>query len=238
MKHNWKKELKYAFEPPEPLRKKTFTGQFGKPGAGFGECILVQAGYIRKWVWLASAFVCLAALSGSVLLSKDMLWWICAWTPLFAVTVVSENGRSECYGMAELEMVTRFSLRSVLLARMGILGAANLLFLSVLFLAGLRNNPAGLLQTACYMLNPFLLTAFAGFSILRRFRGREAEYLCAGAAVIIGVSVIFLHDTFPSLYGEDNLIWWAVCAAALLFGTGKRYCQLMNGMEDLIWNWS
>ncbi len=238
MKNHWKKELKDVFEPPEPLRKKEFIRQFERPGASLCECIIVQAGYIRKWVWLASVFVCFGALYGSVMLSKDMLWWICAWTPLFAITVVSESGRSECYGMAELEMATRFSLKSVLFVRMGVLGAANLLFLCLLFAAAWRNSQAGPVQAACYMLTPFFLTSFVGFSILRKFRGRESTYLCAGAAAIIGASVILLHDNFPRLYEEDCLIWWAVCAAALLLGTVKRYYQLMNGMEDFIWNWS
>lgn len=238
MKHSWKKELARVMEAPAPLRKKEFIRTFEQADIGFCECILIQAGYIRRWVWAASLFVCFAAFLGPYAFSEDMLWWICAWMPLLAVTIVSESGRSEDCGMAELEMATRFSLKSVLLARMGILGTVNLLLFVLMLPAGTYNSPINPVQAACCMLTPFLLTAYAGFSIMRRFRGKESGYLCAGAAVCIGTLVFFLHDGFPRLFEADYLVWWAVCAVVLVFGTGRQYCRFINEMEEMLWNLS
>ena len=64
MKHSWKKELARVMEAPAPLRKKEFIRTFEQADIGFCECILIQAGYIRRWVWAASLFVCFAAFLG------------------------------------------------------------------------------------------------------------------------------------------------------------------------------
>ena len=238
MKKKWKKELKQAFEPPAPMRKKEFIKGLESPCIGFFKFMMIQTGYIRKWVWFVSAFTFFTALAGAVVLSADVLWWVSAWMPLLALTMVVESGRSESYAMAEMEMATRFSLKSVLMARMGILGAENLLLLCLLLPIGLCNNVLYPIQAGLYMLTPFLLTAFTGLSIMRRFRGREASYLCAGVAVCIGFSVIFLRNSMPRLYGEDYLLWWSAAAAALCIGTVKRYHQFIDRMEDFIWNLS
>ena len=234
----WKEELQRAFEPPAPVRKKEFIRGLDRPGIGLCGFLMIQAGYIRKWVWFVSVFAFFSSLIGAMVLSADMLWWISAWMPLLALTIVTESGRSENYEMAELEMATRFSLKSVLLARLGILGVENLLLLCLLLPVGLCNNLTGPIQAGLYLLTPFLLTVFLGLLIMRRFRGREAFYLYTGIAAVISVMVIFLHDSVPRLYGEDCLIWWAVAAAVLGIGTVKQYDQFINGMEDLLWNLS
>ena len=238
MKKKWKKELTRVFEPPAPMRKKEFIRGMDSPGVGFWEFVMIQIGYIRRWVWFVSAFAFFSALVGAVFLSADMLWWISAWMPLLALTLVVESGRSESYEMAEMEMATRFSLKSVLMARMGILGMENLLLLCMLLPVGIRNNLLNPIQAGLYMLTPFLLTAFTGLSIMRRFRGRENVYLCAGVTVCIGFLVIFLHDNAPQLFREDYLVWWAAAAAALCIGLVKQYYQFINRMEDFIWNLS
>lgn len=237
-KKEWKKELRQVFEPPAPMRKKEFIGGLERPGIGFCGFLMIQAGYIRKWVWIVSALAFFTSLAGAAVFSADMLWWVSAWMPLLALTIVAESGRSENYEMAEMEMATRFSLKCVLLARLGILGAENLLLLCLLLPVGLCNNLFGPIQAGLYMLTPFLLTAFLGLFILRRFRGREASYLCAGITFVISLMVIFLHDNVTQLYGEERLLWWAVAAAVFGFGTVKQYYQFFNGMEEFIWNLS
>lgn len=234
----WKEELQRAFEPPAPVRKKEFIRGLERPGIGLCGFLMIQAGYIRKWVWFVSVFAFFSSLIGAMVLSADMFWWISAWMPLLALTIVTESGRSENYEMAELEMATRFSLKSVLLARLGILGAENLLLLCLLLPVGLCNNLLDPIQAGLYLLTPFLLTAHLGLLIMRRFRGREAFYLCTGITIVISVMVIFLHDSVPRLYEEDCMIWWAVAAAVLGIGTVKQYDQFINGMEDLLWNLS
>lgn len=231
MKQSFKKDLLQAFEAPPPLHKKEFLQKLESPGISLASFILLQAGYIRKWVWSVSALVFMLSLTGSMLLSLDMLWVISALAPQLALTVLSESGRSENYGMAELELATRFSLRSVLFARSGILGIGNLALLLLLTPFGLRNNEAGPLQAGLYIITPFLLTSFIGLWIVRRFRKPETMYFCAGIAACVSIFVFLFHMTVPQICQKDHMIWWMIGMLLLCIGTIFQYCRIINNIS-------
>ncbi len=132
MKQHLRQELKNVFDAPQPLHKRAFLRTLEQPKISIPAFILTQFGYIRRWVWIVSALVFVLSATGAAGLSQDTVWVASALMPLLALTVVSESGRSQNYEMAELEMATRFSLRSVVLARLGILGMENLIVLSLL----------------------------------------------------------------------------------------------------------
>lgn len=141
MKQHLRQELKNVFDAPQPLHKRAFLRALEQPKISIFAFVLTQLGYIRRWVWIVSALVFVLSAAGAAGLPSDTVWVASALMPLLALTVVSESGRSQNYEMAELEMATRFSLRSVVLARLGILGMENLIVL-VLLLPG-RNRAAG-----------------------------------------------------------------------------------------------
>lgn len=234
--NNWKKELRHAFEAPPPQRKRAFLRQLEQPRMSGFTFLLTQTGYIRKWVWCVSVLVFLTAVIGAGVLSLDMLWGISALTPLLALTIVCESGRSECYEMAELELATRFSLRSVTMARLCILGAENLGLLCLLMPLGLWHSGVCSLAAGVYILTPFLLTAFLGLYIVRKVRGREAVYTCVGVTLLISVSVFFTHDNIPYLYQGTCLSWWIAGALALCIGIGMQYVTIIRRTEELAWN--
>lgn len=233
MKQILKDTLKRAFEAPPPLHKREFLRKLSQPQMSMYDFMLSQVGYIRKWIWGVSALVFTLSLLIAGVLSEDMLWMISAFTPLLALTIVSECGRSESYEMAELEMATRFSLRSVVIARLGILGVENLVILSLLIPIGIWKNVMNPIQMGVYILTPYLLTAFIGLCIVRKLRGREAIFLCAGATGLVSFFVFFFHHTFPQIYQPENLAWWVAIALLLCMGTVRQTWQMINRMEEL-----
>lgn len=233
MRQILQENLKHTFEAPPPKRKREFLRRIALPQMSLYEFMLSQVGYIRKWIWGVSAMVFVLSLLGSGIFSNDMLWIISALTPLLALTVVSECGRSESYEMAELEMATRFSLRSVVIARLGILGVENLVIFSLLIPIGIWKNVMNPLQIGVYILTPYLLTAFIGLCIVRKLRGREAIYLCAGATGLVSFFVFFTHHTFPQIYQAESLAWWVAVMLLLCMGSVKQTWQMINRMEEL-----
>ena len=221
MKQELKRELKFVFEAPEPLHKKDFLRTLEQPGISILAFVVSQAGYIRKWIWIISVIIFVLSAMGAVWLSADMVWVISAMMPLLALAIVCESGRSENYEMAELEMATRFSLRSVVLARLGILGMENLVIL-VLLLIGVRERGLDMIWTGVCILLPYLMMTFAGLSIVRRFRGHEAVYVCTGAAVCISFLVIFLHEIILQVYQSDTHVWWIVWIVLFCIGTARQ----------------
>lgn len=234
----WKDELKQAFDIPQPLGKRDFLRQLDLPGIPVHEFLFSQIAYIRKWVWCVSAMVFIVTLLGFAFLSDTVLWLISGITPLLALTIISESGRSDLYKMAELEMATRFSLRSVIFARLAILGLMDLLILGALLPIGLWSDASTPLAAALYIVTPFLLTVFSGLYIVRKLRGQEALYVCTGTSVGISTFLFLSHNIIPFIYKEQCITAWIIIALILLFGNGRQCISMIKQMEELAWNLS
>lgn len=232
----WKNELKQALEAPRPLRKREFLRQLDLPQMTVYAFLFSQISYIRKWVWYASTLIFVIAVLGLAFLPGTVLWLISGLTPLLALTIISESGRSELYKMAELEMSTRFSLRSVTFARLGILGIMNLLLLGMLLPIGLWSDIVDPFAAALYIITPFLLTTFIGLHIVRKNRGQEAMYAYVGTSVGISISLLLSHNIIPFIYQKQCFTAWMIAALVLLVGTGMQGIALIKQKEELAWN--
>ena len=73
--------------------------------------------------------------------------------------------------MEELELATRFSLKSVLLARLCLVGSLHAVLLLCLTLLCRGTGAASFGRTVVYLLVPYLLTAYGGLWLSRRLRG-------------------------------------------------------------------
>lgn len=207
----------------------------GSPAVSCLRLLLIQAAYIRKWVWALSFMVFAAVLAASRFGEEDFLWIFSAMTPFLAVSSLSENIRSEVHGMAELEMSSRFTLKSIVLARMGILGAVHFgtLWLMVLLC---RQEGAALFQTGVYLLTPYLLTSTIGLWIVRRINGREALYAVMGTALIIGVFPAMLSYEVPLLYEAEMFGGWAAVLGILLLAAWSEWKKNIERKAEIIWN--
>lgn len=234
----WKDELKQAFDAPQPVKKRNFLRHLDLPGMSVHEFLFSQIGYIRKWIWCVSTLILVVSILGLAFLPNTVLWLISGLTPLLALTIISESGRSELNNMVELEMATRFSLRSVTFARLAILGLMNLLLLGVLLPIGLWNDTVAPFAAALYIITPFLLTTFIGLNIVRKFRGQEAMYACVGTSVGISFFLLLSHNIIPFIYQEQCFSAWMITALALLFGNGKQCIAIIKKTEEFAWNLS
>lgn len=236
MNKKMKMAIKESFEPPAPIGKETFLNRVQCPSVSCFEFVCSQVSYIRKWIWGLSGLLFIVALIGAGFLKKDMIWHISAFMPLLAVTIVTENGRSETWEMAELELSARFPLKSIVLARLGIIGIANLILICLLIPFALMNSETTVLQTSVYMLCPYLLTTFFGLWFARKIHGREGNYLCVGAAIGISFGQELVYQLLPIFYEESYVIWWVAALVLLGIGTADQCCKMIKQTEELAWN--
>ncbi len=245
-------DIEQSVETEQSLKAERFaadTESAAWPGrwkdAGLPSYLLSQNTYISKWIWWKSAEVYASAslMAASPGMAGDrnqnqVIWGISALAPLLAMTVIEESGRSQSCQMAELEMATRFSLRSVALARLGILGLENLGMLILFVFMGRGGDGAGqggsMVQAGLGILLPYLLTSFLGLRIVRSFRGREAVYYCFGMAACISILVFMMPDHMRYPEQERNLLWWAAGTFALGVGTVKQYVRLVGDSAELV----
>ncbi|MBR6536654.1 MAG: hypothetical protein IKT67_05590 [Lachnospiraceae bacterium] len=232
IKKQEKELLKQMFAAPEPKRKKDFLRALPRKEAGLGTLLFSQAAFIRKWVWAVSFLLFGSVVWIAQYTEQECIWVLSAVVPFGALLLILEFARSTAYGMAELEMTSRFSLRTVLLARMSMLGAVQLLgLIPAAFVLGTQ------LFTSCvYILVPYLLTAVLGLVVVRHLPGREGMFVCGGISAFVCALCPISRLYLPNLYGAEGSIWWKLAAVLLAIVLMKEYGKTMKHLEELTWN--
>lgn len=238
MNRKMKEAIREAFEAPPPMHKQEFLRNIPRQRVSMLSFMLSQAGYIRKWVFVLSLFLFVLSLAGACFLELDMLWIISAFMPFIASTAVTENSRSMAYGMDELEMSARFSLRYVVLARMGILGVSHLILLGLLVPLAYTHSAFTLLQVGVYLLLPYLMTAVAGLWVIRKMRGRESLYTCMGVAVCVSGLYSLLRQQLVNILFRNYFGWLAAALVVLIFLCIQETKKMVQQTEELKWNLS
>lgn len=229
MNRRRKEELQRLFEAPKPVNKRAFLRKLQLQPMRIQHVLWIQFSYISKWEWVLSAALFAVITFLSFCGSEKVFVTILSMMPVIAVTSVSESTRSQACGMDELEMTTRFSLKSIVLARMGILGTENLLV--TLFAALMLEGKV--FQIMMYLIVPYLITVYGCLKIVLRISGKEGVYSCMGfsmfVVLILGLSYIQYHW----IYHTQFLFVWV--AVMLLFihmnyKEGKRLVVKLQGL--------
>jgi len=227
-----KELLQQAFSVPAPKKKRAFLRTLPRQEVGLGNLLLSQAAYIRKWVWAMSLLLFGLVVLMAQYVELDVIWILSAIMPFAALLLIMEFAKSSAYCMTELEMTSRFSLRTILLARMVMLGA-------VQFVGFLLTVPAvgkSLLKNGVYLLVPYLLTALLGLVTVRRIHGKEGLFVCGSISAFICVLAPMSKHFVPMLYVQENRMLWVFAAVLLLAGFVKEYRISINHLEEFVWN--
>jgi len=230
--------LAEAFKAPSPDRKEPFIYSLPRQRISNLKFLLTQAGYIPLWVWGLCCLPFPALLLNACLMAKSTLWILSALTPFVAMSAVAANARSSLCHMAELEMASRFSLKSVVLARLSTMGIAHLSLLILLSPLTCRETGRTLLESGIYLLVPYLLTTFLSLLCSRKIHGSEALYACLGVAVMVSCLSIFLQKKLPVVYQEKYISCWILGLLLLPIPILWEYYKAINQTEELIWNLS
>lgn len=234
MKTDIKTVLEEAFAAPKPTRKKEFLKTMKQPRICTFTCLLSQISYIRKRVWLVSFLLLATAVWSVGYVGADCIHIISALIPFIALCTVTESARSTAYGMTELEMASRFSIKSIMLARLGAIGMLHLFILCILIPFVAKTTMFSYLQVGVYLSVPYFIVSVLGLMAVRKLRGKEAFYVSIGISVIASYLNLLGKDSFPGLYEEKRFIWWC---AAFLYLIGKacsEYKQAIHPAEAQI----
>lgn len=236
MNKRLKAALKKEWEAPAPQRKKEFLRKLPTAPLRHFSFVCSQVRYIRKWSWAAAVLIYAAAFINVGFLGKNMLSGISSFMPILALSVITESGRSEAYKMAEFEMSTRFSLKSIVLARLGILGVMNLILTILLIPLAYQNGEMPFLQSGLCLLYPYLLTVFAGLWAVRKIHGKENMYVCTGIALGISLGHSLFFQSFSALYQNQNILWGLAALLILCAAAGIQCYQIIKQTEELSWS--
>lgn len=236
MKADMKRFLTEAFEAPAPKQKNEFLKRMERPHISIFSFMLQQVLYIRKRVWLISLLASVFAFLSIGYIGADSLWIISALLPFVALCAVTENTRSAVYGMAELEMTSRFSLKSITLARLSVIGVLHFLIFCMLVLLTGKSTALPIFRASIYLLVPYLLTSVLSLTAARKIHGKEVLYACTGISILVSSLNFVVKEMLPNVYGEKQFVWWCVLVIYLLVRMLNEYKRTIYQTEELVWN--
>lgn len=220
--------LKKIYAAPEPVGKRAFFRSMQPQPVRIRYMLWIQAAYISKSAWLLSAVF----LGVILFLSRyfDMIAFIAmiAMMPVLAAGSVSESVSSITYGMKELEMSARFSVKSVVLARLCILGTVNMIFAftCAIFVQG------RFMYTVLYLLVPYLAAVYLCLLVVRNIPGRDGIYACIGGSLGISMLAIYsIMSNYMWIYQERYIYVWIAAAAMLVYMDLKEGKHMISFIE-------
>ncbi|MBQ6364082.1 MAG: hypothetical protein IJI62_08760 [Lachnospiraceae bacterium] len=202
------------------------------PVISHGEFLAGQLFYIGKWIWM---------LAGCLLL---FIVWISyrhpgnypfALTPLLAAGILLETRRSFRWKMAEFEHAARFSLRSVILARLFLLGTVNTTGLLIVILIVRPCFSYSLLRVFLYMMVPYLTASWLGSVYERMHRADQG----LGSTMICILSSAFFAAVpafFSWLFEERLTVFWTAALVLITCSLAGNLRKWTRNMEEPVWN--
>ena len=241
MKTEWKDAINEAFAAPQPENKQVFLRDLRIREVSTLQMLLQQMRYIRIPVWIFAGAIVAVVLFGSRIRPDETAGLMSEIIPYLAAVSVLESMRSQKYGMTELEMVTRFSLRSVVFARMLILGLTFLIVLVLTCPVIAAAFGGDVILTAMIILVPYLATMSISLQMERSTGGRLPEYASmVTAACVSGVMILIDHyqTALAHIYMEtlSNRGIWIVLILTVI--TVLEQWKTVNSVDEIIGRWT
>lgn len=155
--------------------------------------------------------------------------------PLLVAGILVETRRSFRWKMAELEYTARFSLRSVFLARMFLVGAVDTAGLLIVICAIRNWLSYSLIRAFLYMMVPFLCASLFGSLYERK---RRADHGWGSIVICIFSSAFFAAAPFvySRLYEERLTVIWAAAFVLLVCSLVISMRRWIHEMEEPVWS--
>ena len=223
LKSQLKSQMKMIYEAPVPQGKEAFLQK-------------IERMEKEEWNWLVSVLFFAAVIVAEQSVKGRTLWGLSAFVPYLALMVVAEGLRSTRYRMEELELASRFSVKYILLARLGALGLFQLCLLLLLmpFLYTIRRE--AILEIGIHILLPWLSTVFVMFLMIRKMHGRESHSLCVGTAVIVSGACLTFGIMNVSMFDLAGAGVWTLLLVSGAVLAGREVYQFIRQSEELQWN--
>lgn len=184
---------------------------------------------------LQAVVLCITCLTISTV--ADIPEYLPIFMPLFVLAVMPVMFRCQYYGMSEIEAVTRASNAQIVLAKLVLAGAANLVCMTVLIALEvyLQNLYSEISRMILYCLVPYLVCMVSMLRLIR-LRGKENMQICT--VLMLGFCVCWGLLTFNMqwLYEASAFgIWIVAFIFFAAFFIKEIYFILTTGKEGKIY---
>lgn len=246
MKRNLKRELREFYQAappvPNPGRTDELTARAGRKTPGlFKEVSLywfikTQIRFVdRKFLAFQFLLICLYGFFTTVILQdKDAFLLLVPLAPIAVLLGTGELSRSFRYNMTELELPSRFSLPQILLARLVITVAVDMLSLTCMLILTAMKTYHTFGALILYGLVPSLLAAAGSLFLINRCRNASAQYYVSAYCTGLSALGAFSMNVWPEWYnGTAAAVWALVLVISVLLFAAELYKMLHDCSKRL-----
>ena len=178
MKNSELKRLIKSAYSIEASRKNEFIKNYQRRELNYRELLRVQLQYMGAQLMAICGYA-LAMLLGSLAnIDVKLAKIVAVLAPLAALFALTGLGKSEKYGMEEIEMSSRFSLRTIKIIRLAIIGIAGLAIMLAASCALSAVTGMNLFVSFAAAGVPYLITTFLCMLLIRRWHSPKNIYGC------------------------------------------------------------
>lgn len=233
MKRNDVKRLlknAYPLEPSE--RKAAFLRAYQPRQMNYRELLGLQFQYMGPQLTILYGYALTMRLGLIAHQDEALARLFAALMPVLALIALTGLGKSEKYGMAEMEMASRFSLRMLKILRLTLIGLAGAVSMAAVSCVLKIVTGVNLLCSFALACIPYLATTFFSMLLIRKWHSRKNIYGCAAIAVFVCLVSFWGVEILAGL--SRGVLWASLLICALL--TGSEISKYLKESETLQWN--
>ena len=227
------KEIQNAYEVSSD-KKTRFLRTICSPNVSLFRFINNQFKLINKKIYLSCVLYFLILMILLLSSNANQYPLLAAGIPFFSLLIVTVVNTSANYKMEELELVSLFSLKMVIMARLLIMTIITVLFIVAMSFVTSSIKDISLLQIICYFFIPYLLNMYINFKVMKSQRKEGIKY-CLAISSVICLLTISINTYTPIKMLISNSVLYIV-AFILLILTIKEIVNYLNRIEDYVWN--
>ncbi len=226
--------LKNAYKISETDREKVFLKKYEKRSMHIFDVFRLEFKYMSVRSMVSGMMLVLFFALISFSKNPELIWYISGLLPVAGLILISGLGKSERYGMQELEAASRFSLRFIKAVRMFIMGCATLFIVIATSIVMQEKTGFNFITILGLIGTPYMLNAWGNLIVTRMWHEKENIYGCLLVALVTCMLPALMEKAISyELIQPFILIILLLVVSAL---TVRESLLYIKEREDLSWN--
>lgn len=229
-----KQQLKNAYALPESLDEKRFIRKYEIRSLQLMEIIKQEFRYMGMQSIISGMMFTILMWAIAKTENIDLIWVVASMIPICAMVPMILLSRSERYGMNELEVSSRFSLRFIRLVRMFIVGIITVgLFIAL----GIIFRVLFILSGTDYLIMfvfPYLISDLGAMIVTRKWHRKDNVIGIFAVCIFCSIAPLAIREIKIAIQLPNMFIGVGIIALAALV---IRECVLyVKESENISWN--
>lgn len=231
-----KKMLADCYKVEQSEKQKSFIRKYQRRELIFTELLYIQFKYM--WISCAAILILLLGVTAYLAITVDdnAIFLISSIMPFAAIIALIGLGKSSRFGMEELEMATRFSVRMIKSIRLVLVGIAGLLAVGVTSIVSFFFLNMQLRSAALFCAYPYMITTYACMIVIRKWHAKENIIGCVAIAAMVSVFTITKCIFCLCLMLQLSEMTGLLLLLFIVIITAREIYLYLKESEELQWN--